>query len=235
MLMAKTVSAQEAEEKAGDYELKKATVEAARANVERLEEVAAFARVTAPFAGTITVRRIDVGQLITAGEGQELYRLAKTDKLRLFVRVPQSYARGTSVGQTAELMLPEMPGRKFEAKVVRTAGSLDAATRTLLTELEVDNSQGDILAGSYAQVRLAEAHAEAPLTVPSNTLIFRAEGPQVAVVEQGRIAFRHVTLGRDFGSSMEVQSGVVAGDQIVSNPSDTLTEGLTVRVAAAPK
>jgi RND family efflux transporter MFP subunit len=232
MLLAKTVSAQEADEKSSDLELKKATVEAARANVERLQEISRFARITAPFAGTITIRQVDVGQLITAGEGQELYRLAQTDKLRVFVRVPQNYAHGTSIGQTAELILPEQPGRKFEAKVVRTAGALDAATRTLLTELEVDNSSGEILAGSYAQVRLADARPNATLTLPSNTLIFRGEGPQVVVVENGRLASRQVKIGRDFGSSVEVEAGVAANEQVVVNPSDSLTDGMVVRVGA---
>ncbi len=233
MLGAKTVSAQEADEKAGDFELKKATVEGARANVQRLEQVAGFAHITAPFDGTITARQLDVGQLITMGDGRELFRLAQTDKLRLFVRVPQGYARGTAVGQTAELTLPELPGRKFEAKILRTAGALDAATRTLLTELEVDNSNNEILAGSYAQVRLVEAKPQAVLTLPSNTIIFRSEGPQVAVVTDGRIVLRGVTLGRDFGSSVEVRDGVKAEDKIVVNPSDALREGATVRVVEA--
>jgi RND family efflux transporter MFP subunit len=233
MRIAKTVSAQEADEKSGDYDLKNATVEGARANVQRLEEVAGFARITAPFAGIITVRTLDVGQLITAGVDQELFRLAQTDKLRVFVRVPQNYARGTTIGQTAELTLPERPGQKFEAKIIRTAGALDAATRTLLTELEVDNAKGEILAGSYAQVRLAEAKPEALLTVPANTILFRAEGPQVALVVNGKIAMRTIALGRDLGSAVEVAAGVTAADQIVVNPSDALTEGTTVRVVGA--
>lgn len=233
MLQAKTVSTQEADEKASDLQLKMATVEAATANVERLHEISRFARVTAPFAGTITVRQVEVGQLITAGESQELFRLAQTDKLRLFVRVPQNYARGTAVGQTAELTLPEQPGRTFEARVVRTSGALDAATRTLLTELEVDNSRGEILAGSYVQVRLADAKPVATLTLPANTLLFRGEGPQVVVVENGRIATRQIKIGRDFGSSVEVESGVTSSDQVVVNPSDSLTEGLEVKVGVA--
>lgn len=233
MLQAKTVSAQEAEEKASDLELKKATVEAATANVERLQEISGFARVTAPFSGTITVRSVEVGQLITAGESQELFRLAQTDKLRVFVRVPQNYARGTAIGQVAELTLPEQPGKSYEAKVIRTAGALDAATRTLLTELEVDNSKGEILAGSYAQVRLADAKPVATLTLPSNTLLFRGEGPQVVVVQNGKLASKVIKIGRDFGSSVEVESGVEPTDQVVVNPSDSLTDGLEVRVSPA--
>ena len=233
MLQAKTVSAQEAEEKSSDLELKKATVEAARANVERLTEISRFARVTAPFAGTITVRQVEVGQLITAGVAQELFRLAQSDKLRVFVRVPQNYARGTTVGQTADLTLSEQPGRKYEAKIIRTAGALDAATRTLLTELEVDNSQGEILAGSYAQVRLSDVKPVATITLPSNTLIFRGEGPQVMLVENGKLASRQIKIGRDFGSAVEVESGVALTDQVVVNPSDSLTDGMVVRVGAA--
>lgn len=233
MLLAKTVSAQEAEEKSSDFELKKATVEAASANVERLTEVSRFARITAPFAGTITIRTAEVGQLITAGEAQELFRLAQTDKLRVFVRVPQNYARGTTPGQMGELSLPEMPGRTFEGKVIRTAGALDAATRTLLTELEVDNSKNEILAGSYAQVRLADAKPIASTTLPSNTLLFRGEGPSVVIVENGRLALRQIKIGRDFGSSVEVESGVTHADQVVVNPSDSLVEGMEVRVGSS--
>lgn len=233
MLQAKTVSTQEAEEKSSDLDLKKATVEAAQANVERLQEISRFARVTAPFAGTITVRQVEVGQLITAGESQELFRLAKSDKLRVFVRVPQNYARGTTVGQVAELTLPEQPGRKYEAKVIRTAGALDNATRTLLTELEVDNAHEEILAGSYAQVRLADSKPVATLTLPSNTLLFRGEGPQVVLVQNGRLISRQIKIGRDFGSSVEVESGVTGEDQVVVNPSDSLTDGMEVRVGAS--
>ncbi|MGB8170906.1 MAG: efflux RND transporter periplasmic adaptor subunit [Chthoniobacteraceae bacterium] len=232
MRNAKTVSAQEADEKASDYDLKSATVEGARANVQRLEQVAGFARITAPFAGTITVRSLDIGQLITSADSVELFRLAQTDKLRVFVRVPQNYARGTTIGQTAQLTLPERPGQKYEAKVIRTAGALDAATRTLLTELEVDNAKGEILAGSYAQVRLAEAKPEALLTVPANCILFRAEGPQVALVENGKIALRTIVLGRDLGSAVEVSEGVSATDQVVVNPSDSLTAGVPVIVTA---
>jgi RND family efflux transporter MFP subunit len=233
MLGARTVSPQEADEKASDLELKKAEVESAKANVQRLEEISGFAHITAPFPGTVTARTVELGQLITAGEGRELFRLAQTDKLRVFVRVPQTYAGGTTVGQTAEIMLPERPGEKFAAKIVRTAGALEAATRTLLTELEVDNAKGDMLAGSYAQVRLPEILPRSGITVPANAIIFRAEGPQVAVVVDDRIALHSVELGRDFGPSIEVKSGVTATDRVVLNPSDALKEGATVRVVEA--
>ena len=233
MLGAKTVSAQEADEKTSDLELKKAAVEAARANVQRIEQVAGFGRITAPFAGTITRRGVDVGELINAGTAQELFHLAHTDHLRVFVRVPQNYARSVAVGQIGELTIPDMPGRKFDAKVARTAGALDPATRTLLTELEVDNRKGEILTGSYAQVRLPEAKMQPQLTLPANTLMFRNEGPQVAVVANDKVTFKTVSLGRDYGSSVEVKSGVEAGDQIVVNPNDALSEGAMVRTVPA--
>jgi RND family efflux transporter MFP subunit len=201
--------------------------------VQRLEQVTGFARITAPFAGMISIRRVDVGDLITAGEGQELFRLLQTDKLRVFVRIPQNYARGTTVGQAAEINLPELPGKKFAAKIVRTAGALDPATRTLLTELEVDNSAGEILAGSYAQVRLADAKPEAALTLPANTILFRPEGTLVAVVHGDQVNLRPVSLGRDFGSAVEIREGVAKDDQVVVNPSDSLTEGMRVQVVHA--
>jgi len=153
LLKTASVSEQEAAEKSADYELKKADLEAARANLHRLEDLKSFSRVTAPFAGTITVRDTDVGQLITAGNGRPLFRLAQTNPLRVYVHVPQTLSRAIEVGQGAELSISELPGRKFEAKVVRTAGAMDPSSRTLLTELQVDNPKNEILSGSYAQVR----------------------------------------------------------------------------------
>jgi len=233
MLQAKTVSSQEADEKASDLELKRATVEASKANVQRLTEVVGFAHVTAPFAGTITARRLDVGQLVTAGAGTELFRLAQTDKLRVFVHVPQNYARSTTVGQMAELNLPEAPDQKFEAKVVRTAGALDVSTRTLLVELEVDNTKNEILAGSYGLVRLTDSRPEAALALPASSVIFRSEGPQVAVVVNNHLSLRKIKIGRDYGPIVEVLSGVTSADQVVTNPSDSFAEGMEVRILAA--
>ena len=182
LLKTASVSEQEAAEKQSDLALKSATVEAAQANVRRLEELQSFSRVTAPFAGTITARRTDMGELIAAGSAKELFRLAQTEVLRVYVRVPQIAARSISPGQIAEMTLPELPGRVFTARVVRTAGAMDTQSRTLLTELEVDNRQGEILAGSYAQIQFPDAKIASGLTLPSNALLFRAEGPQAGVV-----------------------------------------------------
>ena len=232
LLKSASVSEQEAAEKQADLELKAATVEAARANVRRLENLQAFERVTAPFAGTITARSTDIGQLIAAGSNKELFRLAQTGTLRVYVRVPQAAARGVVAGQMAELTIPELPGRVFPAKVVRTSEAMSADSRTLLTELQVDNPNGEILAGTYAQARFAEAKLDPALTLPSNTLLFRAEGPQVGVVgTDGKVELRSVTLGRDFGPTVEILGGVSGSDQVILNPSDSLVSDATVRVA----
>jgi RND family efflux transporter MFP subunit len=232
LLKTASVSEQEAAEKQADLALKSATVEAGRANARRLEELQSFGRVTAPFAGVITARNIDLGDLISANSGRELFRLAQTRTLRVFVRVPQTAARSIAIGLTAELTLPELPGRVFAAKVARTAGAMEPGSRTLLTELEVDNAQGEIFAGSYAQVRFRELKQEAALTLPANTLIFRAEGPQVGVVNaDGKVELRQVEVGRDFGPTIEILEGISLGDRVILNPADALVSGVTVRLA----
>ena len=234
LLKSSSVSEQEAAEKRADLELKSATVEAARASVRRLEDLQAFERVTAPFAGTITARGTDVGQLVAASNGKELFRLAQTGTLRVYVRVPQAAAQGVVPGQMAELTIPELPGRVFPAKVVRTSGAMSADSRTLLAELEVDNSRGEILAGTYVQVRLAEGKQDPALTLPADTLLFRAEGPQVGVVApDGKVELRSVTLGRDFGPTVEIVGGVGPTDRVILNPADSLVGGTMVRVAEA--
>ena len=234
LVKSSSVSEQEAAEKKADLELKSATVAAARANVRRLEELQSFGRVNAPFAGTITARGTDIGQLVASSSGNELFRLAQTRTLRVFVRVPQSAAQGVAPGQMTELTIPELPGRVFPAKVVRTSGAMSADSRTLLTEMEVDNSRGEILAGTYVQVRLTETKVNPTLTLPSNTLLFRSEGPQVGVVgTDGKVNLRSVTLGRDFGPSVEILGGVGPSDRVILNPADSLVGGITVRVAEA--
>jgi RND family efflux transporter MFP subunit len=233
--LAKTasVSQQEAVEKQSDLDLKTATLEAARANVRRLEQLQSFQKVTAPFAGTVTVRNTDVGQLISATNGRELFRLAQTSRLRVYVRVPQTAARGVSVGQNAELIIPELASRKVPARVVRTSGALTPDSRTLLTELEVDNASGEILAGTYAQVRLNESRLTPPLTLPASAVMFRGEGAQIGVVDSAsQVQLRPVTVGRDLGSEIEVLEGVSTGDRVILNPPDSLSPGQKVQIAA---
>jgi membrane fusion protein (multidrug efflux system) len=235
LLKTASVSDQEAAEKKADFELKSANVAAAHAAVRRLEELQSFSHVRAPFAGTITARGTDVGQLIVGGSGKELFHLTQTSSLRVYVRVPQMAARAIAVGQIAELTIPELPGRVFPAKVVRTSGAMSTDSRTLLAELQVDNSKNEILAGTYAQVRFPEADMNPPLTLPSNTLLFRAEGLQVGVVAaDGKVSLHRVSVGRDFGSTIEILEGVSPTDKVILNPPDSLVSGILVRIAAAP-
>ena len=229
LLKTSSVSEQENAEKQADFKLKTATVEANRANVHRLEQLVSFARITAPFAGTITARNTDVGDLIVAGSSKELFRLAQTETLRVYVRVPQTAAHGLGPGQPADVLIPELPGRVFPAKVVTTSGAMS-------TDLEVDNSKNEILPGSYAQVRFLDTTPSATLTLPANTLLFRAQGLQVGVVgSNGKVDLHSVQIGRDFGQRVEILSGVETGDQVIVNPSDSLVNGTTVRLAEAPK
>jgi len=233
LLKTSSVSEQENAEKAADLQLKQANVDAAQAGVHRFQDLKEFCRVTAPFSGTLTARDIDVGDLISSGK--ELFRLSDTRTLRVFVRVPQSATPGLAVGADADIIIPEMPGRKFTAKVVRTAGAIDTASRTLLIELDVDNAKGELIAGSYAQVSFHDANPSPALLLPSNTLLFRAEGPQVGVVmSDGHVELRDVMVGRDLGQNIEVLSGVAAHERVIINPSDSLVNGAQVRVAEPP-
>ena len=235
LLKTSSVSEQENAEKQADLKLKSATVDAAKANVHRLEDIQSFTHVTAPFSGKMTTRNVDVGDLITSGK--ELFRLADAGKLRVFVRVPQSATPSVKEGLTAEMTVPEIPSKKFPAKVVRTSGLIDAQSRTLLTELEVDNSQNEIIAGSYAQINFSDVKSDPSLVLPSNALLFRAEGLQVGVVDaDGKVVLRSITIGRDFGKTVEVLTGITATDDIIVNPTDALSSGAVVRVAVdAPK
>jgi RND family efflux transporter MFP subunit len=236
LLKTASVSEQDNAEKQADFKLKTAAAEAARAEVRRLEKLRSFARITAPFAGTITVRNIDDGDLIAASAGKELFHLAQTRKLRVFVQVPQAMARSIRPGQTAEMTVPELPGRAFTAKVIRTAGVMASDSRTLLVELELDNPKEEVLAGGYAQVRFTEAKMMAALTLPANTVLFRAEGPQVGIVQpDGKVELRTVKLGRDFGQTIEILAGVSPSDRVIVNPSDSLATGTAVSVAQANK
>jgi multidrug efflux pump subunit AcrA (membrane-fusion protein) len=152
------------------------------------------------------------------------------------VRVPQTLSRAIQIGQKAELVLAELHGKKIEAKVVRTAGAMEPVSRTLLTELEVDNSRGEILAGSYAQVQFSDITDSPVLTLPANTLLFRAEGMQVGVVHgDGKVSIHSVKLGRDFGQTVEILEGVTASDRVIMNPPDSLADGMSVRVAELVK
>jgi RND family efflux transporter MFP subunit len=236
LLASRTVSKQEADEKSAAVSVNAATVEAERANVRRLEQTQGFQHVLAPFAGTITARNVDIGDLINVGGTRELFHLAQMEKLRVYVRVPQTQAADIRAGQTAELLVPELPDEPFPAKVTTTSEAVSNTSRTLLTELQADNSKGRIRIGSYAQVRFASITAAPALTLPASALLFRAQGLQVGVVNpQGLVELRKVELGRDFGQRVEILSGVTAADKVIATPFDSLVSGMTVRVASAPE
>ena len=232
-----SVSKQDVEDKVGDLEAKKAMVDSATFNMRRLEETQAFQKVYAPFDGVITARNIDIGALIDAGAnapGKELFDISSTDRLRVYVNVPQSYSRAATPGSPADLTLEEFPGRHFSGRIVRTADAIDPASRTLLTEVDVDNKTGELLPGAFVSVHLSLASRSLHVTLPANTLIFRSEGLQVAVVRGGQAVLVPVTMGRDFGNEVEVVSGVTPEDEVIENPSDSLTSGTPVRVAPPP-
>ncbi len=232
LLKTASVSEQETAEKQSDYVLQQANVEAARANVKRLQDLKSFDRVTATFDGVVTLRNTDIGQLIAADSGPELFRMAQTDPLRVYVQVPQQYIHAITPGQRADLTFLELPGRTFTATVTRTAGAVDPATRTLQVELQVPNPRGELFAGSYAQVSFNEAADPGALTISDNAIIFRAQGTQVAVVgSDNSVKLLSVKLGRDFGDTVEVLNGLSVSDSVIDNPPDSIADGMTVQIA----
>ncbi len=228
------VSQQEADTQVSGFEQAKANLAAAEANVRRLEQMESFKNVYAPFSGVLTRRNVDVGALINAGAGgRELFVIAQVDPIRVFVNVPQAYASAIRVGMLADIELQEIPGKRFQGKVTRTAEAIDPGTRTLLTQVEVPNKGGQLLPGSYAQVRFRVNVAVPKLTVPVNTMLFRAEGTRVAVVDpNGTVKLRPITIGRDYGAAIQVLGGLAQTDQVVVNPADSLEDGQKVNVAA---
>ncbi len=231
LLKTASVSEQETAEKTSDLALKKAMLESAQANLHRLEDLKQYDQVTAPFAGTITRRNTDIGQLIAADSGPELFRLAQTDPLRVYVQVPQPLVHAIRPGQTAKLIFQELQQRTFTATVTRTAGAVDPSSRTLQVELQVPNPNGDILSGSYAQVSFTEATDPNILTISDNALIFRAQGMQLALLDKdNKVHLQSIVLGRDSGSTVEVLQGLDANDRVIINPPDSIADGMTVRV-----
>jgi membrane fusion protein, multidrug efflux system len=228
------VSKQEVDNAVGDYAAKAATVQSFAANVRRLEELESFKHVYAPFSGVLTKRNIDTGTLINAGNGgaqQELFTLAQTDPIRVYVSVPEMYSSAVRSGLGAFLELAQFPGLRFEGKVVRTAEAIDPNTRTLLTEVDVPNKTAQLFPGGYAQVHLQVKIAASRVQVPVNALLFRSEGLRAVVVDANNKAhLRPLTIGRDYGTTLEVLQGLEATDWIVLNPADSLDDGQEVRV-----
>src|SRR6266403_1679408 len=219
-----------------DQQLSQARAElnTAQANVRRLEELESFKHIYAPFSGVITKRSVDTGTLINAGNGgasQQLFSLAQTDPIRAYVSVPEAYAPSIRAGLGAYLELTQYPGQNFQGKVVRTAESIDPGTRTLLTEVDVPNHNGALLPGGYAQAHLQVKVTGARLAVPVNALLFRSEGLRAVVVDANhKTHLKALTIGRDYGTTLEVLQGLDANDWIVLNPADSLDDGQEVHV-----
>jgi RND family efflux transporter MFP subunit len=230
-----SVSQQEADQQASGYQQALANLAAADANLRRLEDLESFKNVYAPFSGVLTRRNVDPGALINSGAGaagKELFDIARVDPLRVYVSVPQAYAPNMKAGMKASVTLQEFPGQKFLGTVARTADAIDPATRTLLTEVDVPNKDGKLLPGSFGQVHFATGASIPRITIPVNAMLFRAEGPRVAVVDKdGNVHLRPISIGRDFGATLEILGGIEVSDQIVINPSDSLEDGQQVHVA----
>jgi RND family efflux transporter MFP subunit len=234
LLKTNAISKQEADNSTGDLAAKRAIVQSAEANVRRLQELKSFQRVSAPFSGVITKRNADIGTLVNSGNGgtaQQLFVLAQTDPIRVFVNVPESSAASIRPGIGAYLELTQFPGQKFEGKVARTSESIDLSTRTLNTEVDVPNRSGQLLPGGFAQVHLQVKATGQRLQVPVNSLLFRSEGLRAIVIDSNqRARLRPLAIGRDYGSTLEVLGGISADDWIVLNPPDSLEEGQEVHV-----
>lgn len=231
------VSQQELDERRSASAQAAANLAAADANVERLRQLESFKRVVAPFAGVITRRNVDVGDLIDAGggAGRAMFLLAQTDPLRVYINVPQSTAQLVKRGQKAIVTQSELAGQKFEGEVARTSGSIDAATRTMQVEITLRNKDGVLMSGAYVQVSLPLT-TSTTLAIPTNSLVIGGEGVRVAVVgEDGRVTMRPVKIGRNYGQTVEALSGVAITDRLVLNPADSLTDGDKVTVVVAEK
>lgn len=233
LLKTHSVSTQERDNSVNSNAANKATVESNRANVARLEQLQSFEKVYVPFDGIITARSTDVGALIDAGANarKELFHIAAINKLRIYVAVPEVYSRAAVTGAPADLTLDEYPGEVFHGNLVRNSNSVDAASRTLLVEVDVDNGGSRLVPGAYVQLRLKLAADARSLTVPSNTLIFRRDGLQVAVVHNGKAQLVSVTPGHDYGDSMEIVAGLQPTDDVILSPSDSLASGTAVEIS----
>jgi len=215
----------------------RSNVSAVEANLARLEEMQGYKMVKAPFSGVITVRNVDTGALVTA-TNTLLFRIAQTGMLRIYVNVPQANAESVHVGQAAQIRIADLANTTFNGTVTRTASSFDPASRTLLTEVQLANSNGALMPGMYAQVDLSTNRKDPPIVLPSGTLVVRADGPQVAVLRpDNTVHFQRIQIGRDYGDRIEVASGLEHGDSVIVNPSDAVREGIKVnpiQIAAKP-
>ncbi|HXA05352.1 MAG TPA: efflux RND transporter periplasmic adaptor subunit, partial [Bryobacteraceae bacterium] len=229
-----SVSQQEVDQNNQNLAAQTANVQAASAAVSRLEQMQGFEKIVAPFDGVITLRKTDFGDLVNAGNagvGRELFRISQNNVVRVFVTVPEEFSKQVKPGTKASMDLTELPNRHFAAAVTRTTGAIDVNSRTLTVELDVPNASGELLPGAYANVHFQLPLGAAPLVLPSSTILFQADGPQVGVVNsQDQVELRKVTLGHDFGDTIQVLSGVRLTDAAIANPPDSITDGMRVAV-----
>jgi RND family efflux transporter MFP subunit len=241
MLKTQSVAQQDTDTKVSDMQAKRAMLQSAQANVQRLSELVSYENVTAPFDGVITVRNVNVGSLVTAGSSPglaaqpgELFHIEQTDTLRVFVDVPQNDAPYVTPDTAVYLSVQQYPGRHFVGKVARSAGAIDPVSRTLHVEVDVDNRDGALMPGAYAQVHLALQNTNPALDLPVSALLFRPNGVTVAVVDNtGKTALKNVTIGRDFGTHVEVTTGLTANDRVIDNPGDAISPGEPVQIASS--
>jgi len=235
LLKTDSVSKQDADNATGDYEAKKAIVKSGEANVQRLTELLSFQKIYAPFDGVITARNTDIGQLIDSGSsggpGRELFHIASVKKLRAYVNVPQDYSRNAKPGLIADLTFPDLPGKRIPGKLVSTSDAIDPSSRTLLVQFEVDNANGELLPGAYAALHLKLPAGSSSYIVPATSLMFRSEGLRLATVNDNKAALLPVTVGRDFGTEVEIISGLTGNELIILNPLDSLLPGQQVRIS----
>jgi len=239
LLASNSVSKQEADEKSGEAEVDAANVLSAKADVDRLAALESFKHITAPFSGTVTSRSTDIGDLISAtsdNASPALFTVADTSKMRLYVSVPQGYAASIKPGMTVSLSVLEHPGTTYQATLIGSSGSINQASGSLLAQFEVPNLHADLLPGDYAEVHLPVATSTHVITVPATVLIFRAAGPQVAVLGSGnRVDLRDVHIGMDLGDALEIDRGLTATDRIIDHPPDSLMQGDEVHLATTTK
>jgi RND family efflux transporter MFP subunit len=234
LLKSNVISKQETDQAVSDFNAKQSTANSAEANVHRLQKLQEFERVYAPFDGVITARDTDIGALVQNGNSpgqKDLFRLAAIDKLRVYVAVPEVYAAAAKTGETVTLTLDAFPGETFPGSIVRNSNSIDLISRTLNVEVDVDNPTGRLLPGAYAFVHLKIPGAAGAVTIPTNALLFRAEGLRVAVVHDGEVKLVPITVGHDYGSTVEVTSNLAAKDAVIADPSDSIMEGARVEIA----
>jgi len=237
LLQSHAVAQQDVDNAVGNYNANSAIVQASEANVKQLQALQSFEKIYAPFDGVVTARNTDIGDLINSGSSgsvkTDLFHIAQPGVLRVYVNVPEEYSQGIKSGMTADLALAEFPGRTFQGKLIRTAEAINMTTRTLLIEVDVNNPTGTLLTGSYAEVHLNVPTQASTYLLPVNTLIFRSEGLQVGIVKDGNVTLTTVTPGHDFGSQIEVVSGLNANDQVIINPPDSIVTGQKVQIVQA--